>query len=132
MTLQRLQLRHTIIVCQNIEEMTRFYHEVLGFPIDKEDQGYWAALRVGETLLGLRTRGKGHQGVAIFDGDAPQNSRSIQLTFHVSLEQLDQYYAYLQQNSVMIIQPPTDQDGRHRTLFFADPEGNLLEIYTHV
>ena len=31
-----------------------------------------------------------------------------------------------------ILEPPRDQDYGHRTLFFRDPEGNILEIYAEI
>jgi hypothetical protein len=33
------------------------------------------------------------------------------------------------ERGVEILDPPTDQPWAHRTRFFRDPEGNLLEIY---
>ena len=31
-----------------------------------------------------------------------------------------------------ILEPPRDWDYGHRTLFFRDPEGNILEIYAEI
>jgi catechol-2,3-dioxygenase len=33
---------------------------------------------------------------------------------------------------VKILEPPQDKDYGHRTLFFKDPEGNILEIYADI
>jgi catechol 2,3-dioxygenase-like lactoylglutathione lyase family enzyme len=33
---------------------------------------------------------------------------------------------------VAIVSGPTDQDWGHRTLFFRDPDGNVLEIYAEL
>jgi catechol 2,3-dioxygenase-like lactoylglutathione lyase family enzyme len=33
---------------------------------------------------------------------------------------------------VEILDPPRDMDYGHRTLFFRDPEGNILEIYADI
>ena len=32
------------------------------------------------------------------------------------------------QKGVTILEPPTDQPRGHRTVYFADPEGNQLEL----
>jgi catechol 2,3-dioxygenase-like lactoylglutathione lyase family enzyme len=33
---------------------------------------------------------------------------------------------------VPIVLPPTDQAWGHRTLFFPDPDGNVLEIFAEI
>lgn len=34
--------------------------------------------------------------------------------------------------TVIFVRPPTDQAFGHRTLFFRDPDGNLLEVYAEI
>ena len=41
-------------------------------------------------------------------------------------------HAELLQKGVEIIETPRDQDHGHRSLFFKDPEGNILEIYADI
>ena len=44
-------------------------------------------------------------------------------------------YDELMEKNVEIIEAPTDKDMRywkHRTLFFKDPENNILEIYAEI
>lgn len=38
----------------------------------------------------------------------------------------------LTERGVTIISGPTDQPWGHRTLFFRDPDGNVLEIYAEI
>jgi catechol 2,3-dioxygenase-like lactoylglutathione lyase family enzyme len=33
---------------------------------------------------------------------------------------------------VPLLEPPTDHAFGHRTVFFRDPDGNLLEIYAEI
>jgi catechol 2,3-dioxygenase-like lactoylglutathione lyase family enzyme len=48
----------------------------------------------------------------------------------VSPTALDACHAELVAKGVAILRKPTDLPAwRHRTLFFRDPEGNLIEIY---
>jgi catechol 2,3-dioxygenase-like lactoylglutathione lyase family enzyme len=35
-------------------------------------------------------------------------------------------------HGVSLLSPPTDQPFGHRTLFFRDPDGNLLEVYAEI
>jgi len=116
-------LDDVIILCQDLERMKHFYQEVFGFSLccDGKD---WIDFHVGTTRLALRPRGR------VYDGPAPlAGSASVQLAFRVAPAQVDACFAELQQKGVVISEPPTNQDWGHRTLFFKDPEGNLLEIY---
>ena len=38
----------------------------------------------------------------------------------------------LVRQGVALVSPPTDQAFGHRTLFFRDPDGNLLEVYAEI
>jgi len=122
-------LDYTIILCQEIELMKHFYHDLLGFPIYR-DFGEWVELHVGASLLTLSVRGTGYDGVREQHGTAPSiGFASLQLAFRVTPAEVESSCAELQQKGVEILQPPTNQATGHRTLFFKDPEGNILEIY---
>ena len=38
----------------------------------------------------------------------------------------------LLRHGVDLLEPPTDQSFGHRTLFFRDPDGNLLEVFAEI
>ncbi|MEH2486529.1 catechol 2,3-dioxygenase-like lactoylglutathione lyase family enzyme [Bradyrhizobium sp. AZCC 2230] len=38
----------------------------------------------------------------------------------------------LVRQGVALLSPPTNQPFGHRTLFFRDPDGNLLEVYAEI
>jgi glyoxylase I family protein len=105
--------------------MKAFYHETLGFPIER-DWDDWIEMRAGAILLTLRKRGRP------YDGSKHPYSASVQLAFRVAPPEVDQCYAELLHMQVEILEPPRDQDYGHRTLFFKDPEGNILEIYADI
>jgi catechol 2,3-dioxygenase-like lactoylglutathione lyase family enzyme len=123
-------LDYTVIICQDIESMKRFYGDILGFPLYR-DFGDWVEFSVGANLLTLRRRGTGYDDVKDEDGAAPPaGAASLQLAFRVTPSQVDSCYLELQQKRATIMQPPSNREGtNHRTLFFKDPEGNILEIY---
>jgi catechol 2,3-dioxygenase-like lactoylglutathione lyase family enzyme len=56
----------------------------------------------------------------------------VQLAFLVSPAEVDQCYEQLVAKGVKILDPPADQPRGHRTVYFADPEGNILEIYAEI
>jgi catechol 2,3-dioxygenase-like lactoylglutathione lyase family enzyme len=46
--------------------------------------------------------------------------------------EVDQCAEELAKKNVEIVSPPTDRPFGHRTLFFRDPDGNLLEVYAEI
>jgi catechol 2,3-dioxygenase-like lactoylglutathione lyase family enzyme len=123
-------LDYVILLCDDPARMRGFYDEVMGFPVyrDKFDGG-WVELRVGSVLLVLRPRGWLALNGRGYDGGRAPDSASIQLAFRVAPSEVDACHARLLKQGVEVLDPPTDQPWGHRTLFFRDPEGNLLEIY---
>jgi len=69
----------------------------------------------------------------IFDDPAPPvGVLSLQLAFRVAPGEVASCGAALRERGVEIISGPTDQPWGHRTLFFRDPDGNVLEIYADI
>jgi catechol 2,3-dioxygenase-like lactoylglutathione lyase family enzyme len=117
---------YAIILCRRMDETRAFYRDVMKFPIET-DRGNWVSFRVGATLLTLRRRGVWS---VCDDGEASVGSAAVQLAFRVPPPAVDACHAELVAASVPILRPPTDlPDWRHRTLFFRDPEDNIIEIY---
>jgi len=118
-------LAYVILLCQDLIVMRNFYRDVLGLTVNGEETE-WVEMRIGSTLLSLRPRGRWYDGVLSGDG------ASIQLSFEVSVTQVDIAYEQLQKNGVEICEPPTDQTFGQRTLYFKDPERNILEIFAYI
>lgn len=118
-------LDYVILLCEDVGAMKAFYHEVLGFPIERDWEG-WMELRAGAILLTLRQRGRP------YDGQISRGAAGVQLAFRVTPQEVEAWYADLLQKRVDILEPPQDKEYGHRTLFFKDPEGNILEIYAEI
>src|SRR5687768_8358514 len=118
-------LDYVILLCEDMEAMKHFYHSLLGFPIHRELEN-WVEMNVGASLLTLRPRGRA------YDGEKPANSAGVQLAFQVAADQVEPCHRELREKQVEILEPPRDWSYGHRTLFFRDPEGNILEIYADV
>ena len=116
---------YVILLCEDMARMKAFYHEILGFPIHRDWEN-WLEMRVGEILLTLRPRGRP------YDGGKAADSACVQLAFRVAPNEVNTCYSELLQNKVDIIEEPRDWDYGHRTLFFKDPDGNILEIYAEI
>jgi lactoylglutathione lyase len=121
-----LNLTYIIVLCEDLNRMKAFYRDLFDFPVDSEsDTGL--ALRAGSVLLALRKRTRGYDGSGIRLG-----LPGVQIAFLVSPEEVDLCYNQLLEKGVEILEPPTDQPRGHRTVYFADPEGNMLEIYAEI
>ena len=117
---------YVVLLCRNMQATRLFYRDVMGFPLE-HDSEHWVSFRVGATLLTLRPRGRPQ---AWDDGLAVPGAAAVQLAFRVPPPAVDACHAELVAKGVPIVRPPTDlPDWRHRTLFFRDPEDNLIEIY---
>jgi catechol 2,3-dioxygenase-like lactoylglutathione lyase family enzyme len=118
-------LDYTILLCSKMDETRTFYRDVMKFPIET-DQPNWCSFRIGAALLTLRPRGWSH----FEDGKSVPGAASVQLAFRVPPPAVDACHAELLAKGVPVLRGPTDlPDWRHRTLFFRDPEDNVIEIY---
>ena len=125
-------LDYVVLLCNDLSLMKNFYHQIMGFPIYLETD-FWIEMRVGSVLLALSQRGRPFEGPPV-----PDNSAAVQLAFRVTPQEVQSCYEELKEKQVEIIQAPQNIDRRvwkywkHRTLFFKDPEGNILEIYADI
>ena len=107
--------------------MRRFYEDILGFPLLRELSPRWIEYRVGDNTLALAT-----PNLTAADASTPTGSASLQLAFKVSAADVDQCADELVRQGVDLLSPPTDQVFGHRTVFFRDPDGNLLEVFADI
>ncbi len=127
-----LNLDYVVLLCNDLDSMRHFYHQILGFSIHLETP-LWIEMQVGSTLLTLSKRERPFVGPPIND-----ESAAVQLAFRVSPQAVDSCYKELKEKQVEIVQAPQIIDKRawkywqYKTLFFKDPEGNLLEIYAEI
>ena len=120
---------YVILLCERIAETRPFYLDVMKFPLalDRPD---WISFRVGSGLLTLWPRG---QFRTWHDGSIAKGSACIQLAFRVPPSAVDECHQELVTQHVEILDVPKDSPHwRHRTLFFRDPEGNIIEIYAEI
>jgi len=84
-----------------------------------------------------RSQSRGHPKPKEFPVSSKRPSRPVdddrlQLAFKVSVVEVDHCAGELARQNVKLLSPPTDQSFGHRTLFFRDPDGNLLEIFAEI
>jgi catechol 2,3-dioxygenase-like lactoylglutathione lyase family enzyme len=117
-------LGYVALHCRDLQAARRFYRHVMGFPIAHE-RADWIQFQVGDTGLVLRPIAGGH-------GDRQAEQTTVQLGIRVGYDEISACYEKLKARGVELLEPPSDQGWGHCTLFFADPEGNLVEIYAEL
>ncbi len=123
---------YVVLLCNDLVSMKTFYHDIMEFPIYLETDS-WIELRVGSVLLTLSKRERPFVGPALSN-----DSAAVQLAFRVTPQEVQSCYEELKAKHVDIVQAPQMlpeqawKNWKHKTLFFKDPEGNLLEIYADV
>ena len=118
---------YTVVIVRGMEAMRRFYEDVLCFKVARQLSENWIEYQIGSTILALSA-----PGWTADDAPVAKGSAALQLAFRVPVAAVDACAAELERRKVDILSPPTDRDFGHRTLFFRDPDGNLIEIYAEI
>jgi len=121
------QLVNTCLITNNVNQLVGFYERVLALKANRSGENY-AEFRTGIGVL------------AIFSAEAQEKyihgsataaaNQSVILEFRVG--NVDQEYARLQPLVKTWVKPPTTQPWGTRSLYFRDPDGNLVDFYALV
>lgn len=117
-------LTNVCLITTNVSRLVNFYEEVLGIKAQWSGEQY-AELRTGVGVL------------AIFSADAEEkyipgsanaaSNRSAILEFKVT--DVDEEYRRLQPIMTIWVKKPTTQPWGTRSVYFRDPDGNLVDLY---
>ncbi|MEM5437939.1 VOC family protein [Paraburkholderia diazotrophica] len=129
MKFQILDIDHVVIRAANLDEMTRFYREVLGCALEKEQRDLGLIqLRAGRSLIDLLQVGG---TIDRPESGVPGAGRNMD---HVCLRvepfDADALKAWLTGQGVRIGEQATryGADGYGPSLYLFDPEGNMVEL----
>ena len=121
------QIDYTVIFARDMGAMRLFYETVMEFQLLRALSDRWIEYRVGSTTLALTAHG------ARFNDTPPeQGMLSVQLAFRVPPQAVAECAAALEAKGIRLISPLTDHPFGHRTIFFRDPDGNVLEIFAEI
>jgi catechol 2,3-dioxygenase-like lactoylglutathione lyase family enzyme len=118
---------YTVVFVRDMAAMRHFYEDVLGFGLDRKLSEGWFEYRIGNNTLALARPGR-----TAADAPVPAGTAALQLAFRVAPAEVDQCADELVKKGVALMSPPTNHAFGHRTLFFRDPDGNLLEVYAEI
>jgi catechol 2,3-dioxygenase-like lactoylglutathione lyase family enzyme len=117
-------LDHLVLTVQDIQTTCEFYSRVLGMQVVTFAEGR-KALQFGNQKINLHQRGKEIEPKA-----QHPTPGSADLCFLTSMP-LEQVIAHLQSQNVALLLGPVERTGATKSLvslYFRDPDGNLLEI----
>jgi lactoylglutathione lyase len=121
------QIDYTVVFVRNMEAMRHFYGEVMEFQLLRSLSDKWVEYRIGANTLALAARG------GLFnDPPPPQGALSLQMAFRVAPDMVAKCAAALDAKGIKLSHPLTDHPFGHRTIFFRDPDGNVIEIFTEI
>ncbi len=119
-------LDYTVLLCDDVDATASFYEDVLGFERRSAVAGAWAEFQVGGSLLALRGRSRPYDG-------ASQQGADVHLAFRVAPPDIALCVDQLATFGIDLIEPISEfEEFGHRAIFFADPEGNVIEIYADI
>jgi catechol 2,3-dioxygenase-like lactoylglutathione lyase family enzyme len=119
-------LRHLALNVRRLEDMKRFYVDLLGFMVEWEPDPDNVYLSSGVDNLALHRAGDPASSVP----GAPQSLDHLGLIVRQP-EDVDRWAEFLESRGVTIDAPPrTHRDGA-RSCYFRDPDGNKVQIIHH-
>jgi len=121
------QIDYTVVLAGDMAARRKFYENVMGFPLKGTLGESWIEYNVGSNTLALTAYGQRFN-----DTPPPAGALSIQMAFRVTPGQVAECAAALEAKGVPLHSPLTDQPWGHRTIFFRDPDGNVLEIFADI
>lgn len=118
------------IVTSQLPEMKTFFTDVLGFEILLEMEGNYVEFKHDGVRVALST----HEVMAGATGDEsykkPTQGHRFELAFRAeSPAAVDTTYAELIEKGAKGVKEPSDMPWNQRTAFFADPDGNVHEVF---
>ena len=120
------------ILTDNMPAMLRFYRDVLGFQL-KNDQGKYVEFENEGVRFAICSRliMKSVTGHASYR--QAKTGQSFELAFPLDTpEEVDRVYADILTKGAKPIMAPVTMSWGHRTAFFADPDGNIHELFAEL
>ncbi len=115
----------TVLIVHDLDRCRAFYQDMLGLKAVFTDDNS-AAYRMGDQDFLLLKEAAAAEMVG---DEALGKGASHRVLLCVGVEDVDADYKALTAKGLAFIKPPKSQDWGRRTAYFADPEGNLWELW---
>lgn len=120
------------ILTDDVPKMVRFYHDVLGFEI-KSDLDQYCELVSEGVRFAICARMVMEEATGHSSYKATHEGQCFELAFPLkSPEDVDQAYREITKSGAKPIKAPKNMPWGQRTAFFADPDGNIHELFSNL
>lgn len=128
-SIKTMKLNMIGIITHDLESMKKFYRDVLEFEIIFETDNYVEfknqGIRLALSTNVIMTQATGHPSY-----EAKKSGQSLELAFKVDTPaEVDVMYTKITQKGATAIKPADNKPWGQRAAFFADPDGNIHEIF---
>jgi lactoylglutathione lyase len=116
-----------VLFVDDLERCMAFYRDAVGVPVTGgDDASYYFRIEDQDFVL-LKVS----SAVNMISEEAvlPKGGAGHRVLLCVGVENVDAVYKTFTERGVTFIKPPTSQPWGRRTAYFADPEGNLWELW---
>lgn len=114
------RLDHVYYWTQDLDRAVRFYRDVLGLPLVRQEGTSWAEFETGTIRLALHGATEGR----------PVETGGATAVFEV--EDLDAARAALEEKGVEILDHMGEVEGYARFASFLDPDGNTVQVIEYL
>jgi catechol 2,3-dioxygenase-like lactoylglutathione lyase family enzyme len=118
------KLMHTCLITNNVNQLIQFYEPILSLKAQKSGEDY-VEFRTDVGVLAIFSAAA--QEKYIPGSGIPASNKSMILEFQVA--DVDKEYARLQTLVKTWVKPPTTQPWGTRSIYFRDPDGNLVDFF---
>ncbi len=117
------KIRETVLYARNLDEVERFYSDILGLEVYSRKEGAFVFFRVGDGML------------LIFNPDYTRRNESVpphgcdgqgHVAFDTAGYSIGEWVRYLRSKGIEIEKTVEWKGGR--SIYFRDPAGNSVEI----
>jgi uncharacterized glyoxalase superfamily protein PhnB len=117
------------VLTDNVPRLAAFYRDVLHFEV-KTDMGAYVEFHSDGVRFAVCARSILRDASGHASYDEARRGQCFELAFpSASPEEVDRAYAELLVNGATPIHAPADMPWSQRTAMFADPDGNIHEIF---
>jgi lactoylglutathione lyase len=123
------QIALITILTDNVPALCRFYQAALGFSV-KTDMGEYVEFESEGVRFAVCARSVMKSATGDLSFTETRVGQSFELAFPLVLpEKVDEAYAEIVAKGAKPIQSPASMPWGQRTAFFADPDGNIHELF---
>jgi len=121
------RIDHLVLTVADIEGTCKFYKDVLGMEVETFGEGR-KALRFGSQKLNLHEKGKEFEPKALLPTPG-----AIDICF-ITTDAIEQVKTELENKNIAVqgIVERTGATGKIHSIYFRDPDGNLIEVSNYI